>query len=79
MEHEEAIARCQQNDPGGPAAASAWEVRESSMKVIRRYVLSRHSVLVNKLPCVWMRVVTAHSDRSPTYGQKVSERKHTQT
>ncbi|CAM9281713.1 unnamed protein product [Scytosiphon promiscuus] len=25
MEHEEAIGRCQANDPGGPGAANAWE------------------------------------------------------
>ncbi|CAM9665229.1 unnamed protein product, partial [Laminaria digitata] len=25
MEHEQAVARCQENDPGGPGAANAWE------------------------------------------------------
>ena len=28
LEHEQAVQRCQENDPGGPGAANAWEVRE---------------------------------------------------
>lgn len=27
MEHEQVVTRCQENDPGGPGAANAWEVR----------------------------------------------------
>ncbi|CAN0468105.1 unnamed protein product [Laminaria digitata] len=25
MEHEQAVARCQENEPRGPGAANAWE------------------------------------------------------
>lgn len=32
LEHEQAVQRCQDNDPGGPGAANAWEVREEKAR-----------------------------------------------
>lgn len=34
MEHEQAVARCQEKDPGGTGEANAWEVRATPVTAI---------------------------------------------